>query len=382
MWLVGYLHNNNGMGTWCWEAAHALAHAGEPVTLVCSDTVTLPGLTTLPIMRIAATRGRASKVEKIHGELRRMSAAGPPMMYEAIQLLEREGTTVRIALLNATEFYDPRITVPQLVTAWAQGVTARAYTARLRIHLRGLSRQSVRAVTGAIGWWRKDWRAFRGADVILSVTSPLATELRSHGVAAMLLHPCTHAAAAAPVQRPAGVPVRLLMTAASLDEPRKRVGWMLDAMRAIPANTCVLTLVGEASDVLRRQADRLACPVDFTGPLSRDDVMRVMRDNDVFVFGSLLDDWGYVITEAMGQGLAVVAPRLAPFDEIVGETGLLYDAVDPNAFRRTIIEMLPQVESARLASWRRAQSAFSRDVFVARLREIVAAHDAAQTPHR
>lgn len=83
--------------------------------------------------------------------------------------------------------------------------------------------------------------------------------------------------------------------------------------------------------------------------------------------GSLLDDGGSVATEAMGQGLAVVAPDLAPFDEIVGDAGVLYEAMDSASFRRAIIKTLPQVESARLASWSRARSVLARVAFVDQL---------------
>ena len=83
MWLVGYLYNNNGMGTWCWEAAHALAAAGEQVTLVCSPSVALPGPTNLRILRVAPPPRARSVAGKVIVELTQLSAHGPRVMREA-----------------------------------------------------------------------------------------------------------------------------------------------------------------------------------------------------------------------------------------------------------------------------------------------------------
>src|SRR5258708_29201379 len=143
MWLVGYLYNNNGMGTWCWEAAHALADAGEPVTLVCSPTVVLPGPTTLSILRVAAASPARTPLGRVLVAVGQLSAQGPRVMRDAVQTLAAAGTPATMVLLNSTEFYDPVVEVPQLVTAWASGISLRDYLARSRVHRRGLSRHSL-----------------------------------------------------------------------------------------------------------------------------------------------------------------------------------------------------------------------------------------------
>jgi glycosyltransferase involved in cell wall biosynthesis len=371
MWLVGYLYNNNGMGTWCWEAAHALADAGESVTLVCSSTVSLPGPTTLPILRIAPAAPARSVSGKILEALGQLSAQGPHVMLEAARQLAEAGTPASFLLLNSTEFYVAEIDAPQLVTAWARGVLFRQYIARLRVHLHGVSHHAVRTILGTIGWWRKDWRTFRRADLVLGVTTPLVDELRAHGVGVELLHPCTHVSADPPIARDAHAPVRLLTAAVSLDDPRKRVLWMLDALRDWTGPNCTLTLVGESSARVRAAAAAITTPVEFTGALSREDVVQTMRTHDVFLFASELDDWGYVVTEAMSQGLAVVAPACSPFDEILGTTGALYAPGNLIAFRQALDDLLSRVDASRHATWERAHELFSRPRFVSRLRSIV-----------
>lgn len=371
MWLVGYLYNNNGMGTWCWEAAHALADAGESVTLVCSPAVSLPGPTTLPILRVAAPARARSIPGKIREVVGQLSAQGPDVMLEAVRRLAAAGTPVSYVLLNSTEFYVTGIAAPQLVTAWARGVLFREYVARLRVHVHGLSHHAVRTIFGTIGWWRKDWRSFRRADLVLGVTSPLVEQLRAHGVNVELLHPCTHVSLRPPLVREAGAPVRLLTAAVALEDPRKRVLWMLNALREWTGTNCTLTLIGASSTGVQAAARALTIPVEFTGMLSREEVVRAMRTHDIFLFASELDDWGYVVTEAMSQGMAVVAPACSPFDEILGSTGALYAPHSPIAFRQALDALLSRVMSSRLAAWERAHDKFSRARFSSRLRSIV-----------
>jgi alpha-1,6-mannosyltransferase len=174
-----------------------------------------------------------------------------------------------------------------------------------------------------------------------------------------------------PLVRDAEAPVRLLTVAVSLDDPRKRVLWMLDALREWTGADCTLTLVGASSARVQAAAQALVTPVEFTGTLSREDVVRTMRTHDVFLFASELDDWGYVVAEAMSQGLAVVAPACSPFDEILGATGALYAPENPIAFRRALDDVLSRVGASRYATWERAHLLFSRARFADRLRSIV-----------
>src|SRR5690348_11536097 len=74
MWVVAYLWNTNGMASWCWEAAHALAEQGEPVLLVCSRSASLPGPPAVPVMRFDAPQAASvGPVGKVARELRRLS---------------------------------------------------------------------------------------------------------------------------------------------------------------------------------------------------------------------------------------------------------------------------------------------------------------------
>ena len=103
-------------------------------------------------------------------------------------------------------------------------------------------------------------------------------------------------------------------------------------------------------------------------------LLNQMAQHELFVFGSSLDDWGYVlieamgnnlcVIEAMGNNLCVVAPNLSPFDEIVGDTGVLYDPSSPESLTRPLAALLAEdIAARRSASHRRAETLFSRAAF-------------------
>jgi glycosyltransferase involved in cell wall biosynthesis len=72
------------------------------------------------------------------------------------------------------------------------------------------------------------------------------------------------------------------------------------------------------------------------------DVPGFLKSIDVFAFASLSEGFGQVLIEAMAAGKPVVASRIPPLTEIVqdGETGLLADLNDPQAFAQGITGLL------------------------------------------
>jgi glycosyltransferase involved in cell wall biosynthesis len=89
-----------------------------------------------------------------------------------------------------------------------------------------------------------------------------------------------------------------------------------------------------------------------------------MEKHDVFLFGSRFDDWGYVLIEAMGRGLCVVAPDISPFDEIVGKTGVTYPLDSSQIFKMKVDELCQmKLTLKKTQALERADSLFSRDAF-------------------
>jgi glycosyltransferase involved in cell wall biosynthesis len=91
-------------------------------------------------------------------------------------------------------------------------------------------------------------------------------------------------------------------------------------------------------DLLGRAENR----VFFTGRLCRDSTRSLMSRASVFALPSCIETFGLAAAEAMTEGIPVVVPRTAPFDEFVedGRTGVTYPLGDDEALARAIAALL------------------------------------------
>jgi hypothetical protein len=355
------------MATWCWEAAHALHELGRNVILVASSEIQLPGAPSVEVVRIEIRdKGsfRRSGPMKAFSTVKSLVAAGCDGSLEQIHChLTGHGVRPAAYILNQSSLVDRSVPCRQIVAAWSYPVSLSDYLRKTLLLVPDQSlKVFVRTALSSLGWWRKDWRGYRNADSVLPVTEALLASLRHHSVTAGLAYP---GACAGPIPDRSGGGIRLLMAAVNLKEPRKRILWMLDAMKKIslPSGT-ILQLAGEPDESLRRAAAQLNIPAEFLGHLKRQELQKVMQEADIFCFGSQLDDWGYVLVEAMANGLIPVAPAISPFDEIMGRVGYGYNPRSQSAF----VSALRSAASSSLAdkrheAWERANSLFSRTAF-------------------
>jgi glycosyltransferase involved in cell wall biosynthesis len=81
----------------------------------------------------------------------------------------------------------------------------------------------------------------------------------------------------------------------------------------------------------------------------QNDVPSFLNALDVFAFASRSEGFGQVLIEAMAAAKPVVASRIPPLTEIVndGETGLLVNLDDPQAFANAIVWLLTHPEQAK-----------------------------------
>ena len=72
----------------------------------------------------------------------------------------------------------------------------------------------------------------------------------------------------------------------------------------------------------------------FTGPRVGEDLAAHYASADLFLFGSLSETWGNVLTEALASGLPVLAYRRAAAERLIknGENGMTVDVGDASAF--------------------------------------------------
>jgi len=102
---------------------------------------------------------------------------------------------------------------------------------------------------------------YRAAGSVLPVTKALLSSLHRRSITANLAYPGT---SVGPVKDRGSSEIRLLMAAVDLNEPRKRIPWMLDAMKGMqPPSGTTLQLVGNPDSSVMRAADQLGFPVEF-----------------------------------------------------------------------------------------------------------------------
>lgn len=112
----------------------------------------------------------------------------------------------------------------------------------------------------------------------------------------------------------------------------------LHAMRSVRPDMAQV-IVGDGP--ARAQLQKAMPDVHFTGFLSPEVLSRHYASADIFLFPSLSETWGNVVTEAMASGLAVVAYRHAASAELIqhGHNGLTLTAGDSDAFRQAAVSL-------------------------------------------
>jgi glycosyltransferase involved in cell wall biosynthesis len=361
------------MGAWCWESAHALAEAGESVLLVSKEGLPLPSEPRVPVFRFDPLEGAVKS--KFQNALALLSGSPASFLPELDSRLRTLGCSPRAYLLNQTNLHSPTISVPQYVVGWV-GDSGLSVYLRSVFRIAGWrpSRRLARCFIECVGWYRKDWRGYRAACGVLAVTRKLADGLTIRGVPAYVVHPGTalgvqETAASRPDSR-----VRIITAALDLDDPRKQVRFLLNAIRQRRFPAMTLTLAGRASDRLRADAADVGIPVDFSGLLSREKLNSLCASHDIFFFGSRSDDWGYVLVEALACGLWIVAPRRPPFDEIVGDCGALFDPHSTSDAADKLSQAIADYDPSFRAKARdRAARLFSRRAFATQIQAALGA---------
>ncbi|MFH0713861.1 MAG: glycosyltransferase family 4 protein [Candidatus Micrarchaeota archaeon] len=131
--------------------------------------------------------------------------------------------------------------------------------------------------------------------------------------------------------------------------PQKGLKYLIAAMPAILKNspTTKLLIIGTGTELpeLKKQAAKLgvANSIIFYGQVNdRKKLNNLLRGCDLFVFPSIWEPFGMVITEAMASGLPIVAARTGGIPEIIQENknGLLVKPRSAKAFATAVVKIL------------------------------------------
>ena len=199
-----------------------------------------------------------------------------------------------------------------------------------------------------------------GAVVALSEAAGREFE-RTLGVRARVIPPGVDTRAFAPGGERAAAPT--IICAAAIEEPRKRVGLLVEAFALVRRER------PDARLVLNRPRDARHAPggegVELADLDDRAALAAAYRSAWVSALPSFGEAFGLVLAEAMACGTPVVASRLGGMPEVIGDdqaVGRVFDGDDPAAVARALLETLELAEDPATSSACRARAElFSTD---------------------
>lgn len=131
-------------------------------------------------------------------------------------------------------------------------------------------------------------------------------------------------------------------------EPRKNIATLLDAYERLPIELrsqfplVVCGFPGWSSQDLHRRFELAAQQgwLLYLGYLNSDDLPLLFSGARTFLFPSLYEGFGLPVLEAMASGVPVVCSNAASLPEVLGDAGLMCDAMDVEGLTTAIISSL------------------------------------------
>jgi len=161
---------------------------------------------------------------------------------------------------------------------------------------------------------------------------------------------------------------KLLLYVGPLTE-RKGLRYLLSAMPFIlkEMEDVLLILVGSGDESpLKKMCDELGIRehVVFTGFIDEEHLPMYYSACDLFVFPSLQEGFGMVLTEAMACQKAVIASNNSAIPEVVGDTGILVAPRNPEALGAAVLDLLNDSVKRRdmeMLAFKRVRNLFTWD---------------------
>ncbi|WP_316786287.1 glycosyltransferase family 4 protein [Pedobacter frigiditerrae] len=130
-------------------------------------------------------------------------------------------------------------------------------------------------------------------------------------------------------------PLRLLFVGGL--SQRKGIANLFEAVANF-GDKVTLTVVGRKPSLDCRPLDEYLEQHHWIPSLPHHEILQLMRENDIFVFPSLFEGFGLVITEAMSQGTPVITTERTCGPDLIehGKNGWLIEAGNTNALTKQI----------------------------------------------
>ncbi len=222
--------------------------------------------------------------------------------------------------------------------------------------------------------------AFGSADYVCPISTSLQQAIADYGIKARFkIVPCTvDTQMFRPKSRLPKGDTKRLISIAILDQPRKGLNFLLNALSALRQHRGDLHLDIVGDGPRRSEYEKMAADlgleesVTFHGRIATEEIAQMLRDSHVFVLPSLFENFSVATAEALATGTPVVATRCGgPEDFVTPEVGLLVPAGDAAALADAIDRVLAnhdRYDPTAVAAY--AQGRFSHEAVGMRLHEI------------
>jgi PAS domain S-box-containing protein len=192
----------------------------------------------------------------------------------------------------------------------------------------------------------------------------------------------------AAVNRPA-LPKRNLVLVVARMFPRKGVQHFIDSVTNLSDDwEFVIAGDGPYLPVLKAQAHRAHCPVNFIGFVDKTTLHDLYQQARIFVFPSIRENFPIVLLEAMDAGCAVITTDADGCAEVVGDAGVVIQAGNSAQIRTALTHLMASPERCEelsrrarervdLFRWPRVAGIY-RDVFAS----VIEARGAAPDMHK
>jgi glycosyltransferase involved in cell wall biosynthesis len=132
--------------------------------------------------------------------------------------------------------------------------------------------------------------------------------------------------------------------------PIKGVHLLIDAFKTLPTGKAHLTIYGSRNPWTETYYDRLkesanGFSIDFRGSFKRESLAEALSDQDVVILPSIChESFSFVIREANGMGLPVIASRMGAIPEAVkqGTNGFLFKSGNREDLKRCMLRFIEQ----------------------------------------
>ncbi len=322
------------MASWCIEAAIALRQIGEELLLIKSEDTEVPEILSAVTLNFNINQDNNTKVrfiKKLFGKIKKYYQLIPFVSVEN-KFLERLNYYLNekhikptCYLLNQTSFVNNSVDVSQYVVGWSYKPSLTGYLKKVLITSADFTTFKDNTYN-AFFWYKIDWKGYKKASGVLCISNKLTSYLKAYNINAVTVYPGVDKSIPTLVEKSKSkCKIRFVFAAIDLSDKRKGLKKIIKCLKSLDVNKFEIVLIGNCPEKFKNWILLNSFPARFTGLLDRENVLKEMNNCDVLLFGSVVDDWGFVQVEAMSNGLTVLSPNISPFDEIISRSDYLYE---------------------------------------------------------